>query len=227
MSTAEAAPRWCAWCGDSLGPRQTGFCNGQCANEFAADYWQQRASAPCCGAEGAADGPPQAFPPETRPVESPGSAGPFARGSEPAWTEEETAALRRILDDSTDGILVSACQAARTLSEEFHRTFTKNAVIGRCDRIGIELPRRTGRRHWRQAEPTPNPFPDNPHGCLWSYGDPGSAGYRFCGGPKMPGRPYCAEHAKMAYTSVPADKADEIFRPADFYRRVPPRKVVV
>ncbi len=127
--------RWCAWCGDPLGPCQTDFCNQKCADDFAADHRQsrQRASASDRGAEDAAI-PPHACPPETRPVESPGSAGPFAPGKVPAWTEEETEALRRILASG-----VSALEAAARLSERFNRPFTKNMVIGRCDRLGIEL----------------------------------------------------------------------------------------
>ncbi len=115
----------------------------------------------------------------------------------PKWTEDETEALRRALVG--DGsVSVFASQAARALSEELHRPVTKNMVIGRCWRTGIELPLARGPRK-PPAAPTPNPFPDNPHGCLWSYGDPGPAGYRFCGGSKMPGKPYCSIHAAVAY----------------------------
>ncbi len=124
---------------------------------------------------------------------SPGSAGPFPPGKAPKWTEDETEKLRRVVPDS-----VSAAQVARDLSEEIHRSVTRGAVIGRCWRLGLRPPWARG-PCWHPVEPTPNPFPDNPHGCLWSYGDPGSAGYRFCGRPKIPGKPYCSTHAAVAY----------------------------
>ncbi len=195
---------WCAWCGDPLGPRQTGFCKQECADDFAADYWQsrQRASASCCGAEGAAI-PPHTRPPETRLAGSPGLASPFARHrpGELLWTEEETEVLRRILADSADGVSVSASQAARTLSEELHRPVTKNMVIGRCWRAGIELPK--ARQRWHPAEPTPNHFPDA-RGCLWPVGHPNDPQFHFCGQKRRaPNQPYCPVHAASARAEKP------------------------
>lgn len=34
--------------------------------------------------------------------------------------------------------------------------------------------------------------------CRWPLGEPGEAGFRFCGGLRLPGRPYCAGHAARA-----------------------------
>lgn len=38
--------------------------------------------------------------------------------------------------------------------------------------------------------------------CAWPIGEPGSAGFRFCNERSMPGRSYCAEHARIAYVRV-------------------------
>lgn len=38
--------------------------------------------------------------------------------------------------------------------------------------------------------------------CCWPLGDPGTAGFRFCSAEPMPGKPYCAEHAAVAYVRV-------------------------
>ena len=38
--------------------------------------------------------------------------------------------------------------------------------------------------------------------CCWPLGDPGTAGFRFCGDPTLPAKPYCDEHAALAYVKV-------------------------
>jgi GcrA cell cycle regulator len=35
--------------------------------------------------------------------------------------------------------------------------------------------------------------------CRWPHGEPGTAGFRFCAATPIPGKPYCAEHAAVAY----------------------------
>ncbi|MCE0743954.1 GcrA family cell cycle regulator [Acetobacter sicerae] len=38
--------------------------------------------------------------------------------------------------------------------------------------------------------------------CCWPLGDPGTPGFHFCGATPLPGKPYCAEHAAMAYVKL-------------------------
>ena len=38
--------------------------------------------------------------------------------------------------------------------------------------------------------------------CCWPLGDPGTPAFRFCGDPTMPAKPYCDEHAALAYVRV-------------------------
>jgi len=38
--------------------------------------------------------------------------------------------------------------------------------------------------------------------CCWPIGEPGAQGFRFCDDSSEPGKPYCAEHAKLAYVRV-------------------------
>ena len=38
--------------------------------------------------------------------------------------------------------------------------------------------------------------------CCWPIGEPGTRCFRFCDDPSEPGRPYCNEHAKLAYVKV-------------------------
>ena len=38
--------------------------------------------------------------------------------------------------------------------------------------------------------------------CCWPLGDPGTPDFHFCGDPTMPAKPYCEEHAALAYVKV-------------------------
>lgn len=38
--------------------------------------------------------------------------------------------------------------------------------------------------------------------CQWPSGNPGEPDFRFCGAPSLPGKPYCAEHAAIAYVKI-------------------------
>lgn len=47
-----------------------------------------------------------------------------------------------------------------------------------------------------------------PTACCWPLGEPGTKNFRFCGGESMPGKPYCEEHAQLAYVKI-KDKRDD------------------
>ncbi|MDA8249150.1 MAG: GcrA cell cycle regulator [Rhodospirillales bacterium] len=38
--------------------------------------------------------------------------------------------------------------------------------------------------------------------CCWPIGEPGTPSFRFCDDDAMSGKPYCAEHAQLAYVRV-------------------------
>lgn len=38
--------------------------------------------------------------------------------------------------------------------------------------------------------------------CCWPLGEPGTRTFRFCDDTAVPGKPYCGEHAKLAYVRV-------------------------
>jgi GcrA cell cycle regulator len=38
--------------------------------------------------------------------------------------------------------------------------------------------------------------------CCWPLGEPGTKDFRFCGDPTVPAKPYCEEHAALAYVRV-------------------------
>ncbi len=43
--------------------------------------------------------------------------------------------------------------------------------------------------------------------CAWPIGDPGDAGFHFCGEPTVPGKPYCQTHCAQAYISKKKEEA--------------------
>jgi len=45
--------------------------------------------------------------------------------------------------------------------------------------------------------------------CSWPIGDPGTAGFRFCGRSAVTGKPYCPEHCSIAYVKVSKDRNKE------------------
>jgi GcrA cell cycle regulator len=38
--------------------------------------------------------------------------------------------------------------------------------------------------------------------CCWPIGDPGTKSFHFCDAAAVPGKPYCTEHAQLAYVKV-------------------------
>lgn len=48
---------------------------------------------------------------------------------------------------------------------------------------------------------TPRPFARTV-ACCWPIGEPGTRSFRFCDGDALLGKPYCQEHAQLAYVKV-------------------------
>jgi GcrA cell cycle regulator len=44
--------------------------------------------------------------------------------------------------------------------------------------------------------------------CCWPIGEPGSRGFRFCDAESLPGKPYCSDHAAVAYVRI-KDRRDD------------------
>jgi GcrA cell cycle regulator len=54
--------------------------------------------------------------------------------------------------------------------------------------------------------------PPRPYGrvitCCWPIGEPGTRSFRFCDAESVPGKPYCDEHAQLAYVRVKDRRED-------------------
>jgi GcrA cell cycle regulator len=44
--------------------------------------------------------------------------------------------------------------------------------------------------------------------CCWPIGEPGTKAFRFCDDASVPGKPYCDEHARLAYVKIRDRKED-------------------
>ena len=135
------------------------------------------------------------------------------------WTEERIDMLRDLWAKG-----LSCSKIAAQLGST-----TRNAVIGKAHRLGLESrpspvtfsdrSGRTMRRRVTKAHKEINTvvlplFDDTPTRrvvpviigsstatCQWPHGNVGEPGFGFCGSASDAGRPYCAKHVKRAYRS--------------------------
>lgn len=61
----------------------------------------------------------------------------------------------------------------------------------------------------RPTAPPPPPKYGRTVPCSWPIGDPGTPGFRFCDAVSDPGKPYCTEHARLAYVRIRHDDGEE------------------
>ena len=59
-----------------------------------------------------------------------------------------------------------------------------------------------------RAVPPQTTFRRSAPTCCWPIGEPGTKTFRFCDDLSMPGKPYCDEHAKIAYVRIKDRKED-------------------
>ena len=117
-----------------------------------------------------------------------------------AWTDENV----EILETHW-----SAGRSAREIAEKLG--VTRNAVIGKANRMGLShssATTRRGRRARRGDRGRPSsPFDLTERMCRWPIGHPGDADFHFCGGARAPGRPYCEAHCDLAYRGRASEAA--------------------
>ena len=89
----------------------------------------------------------------------------------------------------------STAQPSRSVSGSIQRTSITTATIpAPAPRVIIPSPPIQARRS------TPS--------CCWPIGEPGTKTFRFCDDASLPGKPYCDEHAKLAYVKI-RDRKDD------------------
>ena len=134
------------------------------------------------------------------------------------WTDEQVEELKRLWDK---GLTTGEIGKALGVS--------KNAVVGKAHRLGLNSrpsPIRRTEEESGNAAPAPvekkktvktaaapkdrkketqKLFTVNDltsTSCRWPIGDPKDEDFHFCGKETLPDKPYCAEHAAIAYVSA-------------------------
>jgi len=109
------------------------------------------------------------------------------------WTAERVELLKELWGEG-----LSARQIAETLGH-----VTRNAVIGKAHRLGLST------RSVPSKPPIAMLNPVTDRLCQWPIGNPGEAGFHFCGQQAESGRPYCGQHCSMAYRQTSDSSANE------------------
>ena len=109
---------------------------------------------------------------------------------EMTWTPERVEILNRLFEEG-----LPTSEIGRRMG------LTKNTIIGRLHRNGM-----TRRETGPKFVPQRNFFEFSGPGCLWPHGHPDDPHFHFCGGHPLPGKPYCAVHAAIAYLRPKEEK---------------------
>lgn len=144
-----------------------------------------------------------------------------------SWTDERVALLKKLWGDGK-----TAAEIARALGADF----TRNAVIGKAHRLKLSSrlspitpPVRKVEAANTQTRHVPAPrlrtaqvpaavivtkgiklIDLKERMCRWPLGDPKDPEFNFCGCNSVPGLPYCADHARMAFQ---VNKRSRLFNP--------------
>ena len=104
------------------------------------------------------------------------------------WTEDNQALLVKLWQSGS---------SAREIAETLGGGITRNAVIGKANRMGLsQQPKKVV-----VEEPERMTMPSTKH-CQWPFGDPNDADFYFCGKAIVPDWPYCQEHCGEAYRTL-------------------------
>jgi GcrA cell cycle regulator len=108
------------------------------------------------------------------------------------WTPERIEMLNRLWEEG-----VTTAEIGR------HLGLTKNAVIGKVHRLAL-----TQRNPLPKPPPPRNVFEFSGPSCMWPHGHPSDNDFHFCGARPLPGKPYCADHAAVAYVRPKEQKSN-------------------
>ncbi len=117
------------------------------------------------------------------------------------WNEERVETLANMWREGA---------TARQIAEVLGEGVTRNAVIGKANRLGLSKPskssvtRKQRKREKVKVEVAPivgtaTIMTLSTSTCRWPIGDPGDENFSFCGALPKPDQPYCEYHARMAY----------------------------
>ena len=122
------------------------------------------------------------------------------------WTEER---LKKLIDLWNKKLSISK------IGEELG--VSRNAIAGKAHRLGLEkrqspikpsLKSKSIKNEWDENKRGPKPLrlilrnlDWSRNKCLWSFEDPKSTNFHFCGDEVYAGKPYCLKHCGLAYNN--------------------------
>lgn len=144
-----------------------------------------------------------------------------------SWTPEKIKQLKKLWAKGK-----STVEIGRELG------ISKNAVVGKVHRLELDARPSPIKKTVAPTPKAQKAKPSNNKGymtlldlklnsCRWPIGEPKDADFHFCGKDTVTGKPYCAEHCKVAYTSLKElanqnkneakkESAEEIIEDAEF-----------
>lgn len=81
---------------------------------------------------------------------------------------------------------------------------SKNAVVGKAHRLGLKgrpSPIKRPKKEKEKDTKIRSVIDLQSNSCRWPIGDPRHSNFHFCGKTAIPGKPYCLEHAQLAYVN--------------------------
>ncbi|OFX14552.1 MAG: global cell cycle regulator GcrA-like protein [Alphaproteobacteria bacterium RIFOXYD12_FULL_60_8] len=129
------------------------------------------------------------------------------------WTDEKVAELARLWEEGK-----STGEIGKALG------VSKNSVVGKAHRLSLSARPSPIKRVARPVVEKvrvkkPAPASDAPKtsvgdlsgaSCRWPFGDPREKDFHFCGKRAMAGKPYCDDHAALAYVSSRRDTSENV-----------------
>jgi GcrA cell cycle regulator len=100
-------------------------------------------------------------------------------------------------------VVIAAVEAECVPANETSRVLAPEHV-----RVGQMVPARPAAVVSAAVRAVPPPRSMRLVACCWPIGEPGTKSFRFCDDDALPGKPYCAEHAQLAYVKV-RDRREE------------------
>jgi GcrA cell cycle regulator len=115
------------------------------------------------------------------------------------WTTEKIKQLKKLWSKGK-----STVEIGRELG------ISKNAVVGKVHRLELNarpspIKKETVKKTVKKKEVKQGNvslLDLKMNSCRWPIGEPKDADFHFCGKDTVTGKPYCAEHCKIAYTSL-------------------------
>ncbi len=116
------------------------------------------------------------------------------------WTPERTNRLKTLW---REGI------SARDIAYKIGGDLTRNAVIGKANRLGLSGGNGHGGKTKTPTKNVPVQKTLERRKCQWPFGHPDEPDFHFCEKPTFQTRPYCREHCMVAYRRAVVPKTTQ------------------